>query len=217
MKKYILFDLDGTLTEPKDGIINSVIYSLKYYPELAVPDREQLCDFIGPPLVSSYMRYFGMDERTASEAVEHYREYFSEKGIFENSLYPGVSDMLAALAESGHINVLATSKPSVFANRILEHFGIARYFTCTVGSELDGSRVEKKDVIAEVLNNFPGITASNAIMVGDRRFDAEGAAANGLRCIGVTYGHGSGEELADAGCYMIVKNVEELRGVLMAL
>lgn len=217
MKRYVLFDLDGTLTEPKEGIVNSVIHSLRYYPHIAVPSRERLCDFIGPPLALSYMRYFGMDEKTALQAVEHYREYFAEKGIFENTLYPGVEHMLEVLVESGHKCVLATSKPWVFAERILDHFGISKYFEGVVGSELDGSRVEKQDVIAAVMDRFPQITASEAVMVGDRRFDAEGARANGIRCIGVTYGHGSGVELARAGCYMLVGSTVALERVLAAL
>lgn len=215
MYEYILFDLDGTLTDPKDGIVNSILHSLKYYPHITAPSRDELCDFIGPPLANSYMRRFGMDAEVAAEAVEHYREYFRDIGIFENELYPGVSELLSELCANGKKPILATSKPELFAKKILQHFGISEYFTYTCGSMLDGSFVEKKDIIAKIVEELPGIDKSNTVMVGDRSFDVIGAKTNGIRCIGVTYGYGSGKELLDAGAFAIVKSVDELHTLLL--
>ena len=215
-KRYenVLFDLDGTLTDPAEGILNSIRHSLTYYPEITVPNREILEKFIGPPLWESYVKYCGMDKKTAEEAVEHYREYFRPTGIFENKLYDGIPELLKALKESD-VNIrLATSKPDVFARRILDHFGITEYFTSVRGSELDGSLVNKADVIARVMTENAGITASNTVMIGDTAFDIIGARANGIPAIGVTYGYGSSREIADAGAFMIVKTVGELSTVL---
>ena len=213
--KNVLFDLDGTLTDPAEGILNSIRHSLTYYPEITVPNRDILEKFIGPPLWESYVKYCGMDKETAEEAVEHYREYFRPTGIFENKLYGGIPELLRELKASG-VNVrLATSKPDVFAHRILDHFGIAECFTSVQGSALDGSLVKKEDVIAKIITETEGITASNTVMIGDTAFDVRGARANGIPAIGVTYGYGSTAEIADAGAFMIVKSVEELAMILL--
>ncbi len=212
----ILFDLDGTLTDPAEGILNSIRHSLTYYPEVKVPELETLKKFIGPPLWESYVKYCGMDKRTAEEAVEHYREYFRPTGIFENKLYDGIPELLKKLKEAGVKVRLATSKPDVFARQILDHFGITEYFTSVQGSALDGSLIKKEDVIAKIMTENAGITASNTVMVGDTAFDIIGAKANGIPAIGVTYGYGSGVEIAGAGAFMIVKSVEELAKIFLA-
>ena len=214
MYQNILFDLDGTLTDPAEGILNSIRHSLTYYPEITVPETAILEKFIGPPLWESYVKYCGMDKTTAEEAVEHYREYFRPTGIFENKLYEGIPELLAALKEKG-VNIrLATSKPQVFAERILEHFGIAEYFTSVQGSKLDGSIVNKEDIIRLIITENEGITASNTVMVGDTAFDIIGAKKNGIPAIGVAYGYGTKAELAAAEANMITKSVEELTVLL---
>lgn len=211
----ILFDLDGTLTDPAEGILNSIRHSLTYYPEVKVPELETLKRFIGPPLWESYVKYCGMDKQTAEEAVEHYREYFRPTGIFENKLYDGIPELLKKLKEAGVKVRLATSKPDVFARQILDHFGITEYFTSVQGSALDGSLIKKEDVIAKIMTENAGITASNTVMVGDTAFDVAGAKANGIPAIGVAYGYGSGVEIAEAGAFMIVKSVEELAKIFL--
>ena len=211
MVSYVLFDLDGTLTDPAIGITNAVMYALRHY-GIAVADRSTLYPFIGPPLTDSFENYFGFSKEKAIEAVEVYREYFSTKGIFENRVYDGVPAMLQALCDSGVRAVLATSKPLVFADRILAHFGLKSYFYYTAGSELSGERVEKAAVIRYALEQCH-IPPDSAVMVGDRSYDVAGAAACGLPAIGVSYGYGSREELEAARC--IVDSVEELQKILL--
>lgn len=211
MVSYVLFDLDGTLTDPAIGITNAVMYALRHY-GIAVADRSTLYPFIGPPLTDSFEKYFGFSKEQAVEAVEVYREYFSETGIFENRVYDGVPEMLEALCDNGVRAVLATSKPLVFADRILEHFALKPYFYYTAGSELGGERVEKAAVIRYALEQCH-IPPDSAVMVGDRSYDVAGAAACGLPAIGVSYGYGSREELKAARC--IVDSVEELQKILL--
>lgn len=211
--QYIFFDLDGTLTEPKVGITKSVAYALKYY-GIHVEDLDTLCPFIGPPLKDSFMKYYGFDDAKAEEAVEKYREYFRPYGIYENEMYEGVDNLLTQLKECGKTIVLATSKPTVFAEIILKHFGLRSYFDCVVGSELDGTRVKKGDVIAYALEEIGVTDKSKVVMIGDRDNDILGAKENGLDCIGVLYGHGSREELELAGADRIVETVEELSSSL---
>lgn len=208
--KSILFDLDGTITDSQNGIINSVIYTLKKYGR-EVGDRGELKKFIGPPLAWMFSQYCGFSEEEGQKAVEVYREYYTVKGIFENEVYDGVEDMLENLHECGAKLYLATSKPQIFAKKILEHFGLAKYFDDIVGSELDGRRVEKDEIIACVLKKH-GI--KDAVMVGDRRFDMEGAKKNALTAVGVLYGYGTKEELEQAGADFIAKSVEELSDYL---
>ncbi len=207
--QYILFDLDGTLTDPKEGITKSVAYALKYY-GIQVDDLDELCKFIGPPLKDSFMVYYGFDDEKATEAVEKYREYFRPYGVYENKVYPGVKNLLEHLKQCGKTVILATSKPTVFADVILEHFGLKRYFDVIVGSELDGSRVKKGDVIAYALEQAGMTDKSQAVMIGDREHDIIGAKENGLDSIGVLYGYGSMEEFEACGADCIAENVEKL-------
>ncbi len=146
----ILFDLDGTLTDPARGITGAVVYALRHY-GIEVRDRRTLYPFIGPPLTDSFEKYFGFSHEKAVEAVEVYRVYFRERGIFENAVYPGVPEMLEGLQACGRTLCVASSKPEVFVRRILDHFGLSRYFSEAVGSELDGRRVRKDEVVAEAL------------------------------------------------------------------
>ena len=207
--KYILFDLDGTLTDPKLGITKSVAYALKSY-GIQVDDLDSLQKFIGPPLQESFVKYYGFSEEQGAEAVEKYREYFKPYGIYENKVYDGVENMLAELVKCGKKVILATSKPTVFANMILEYFHLDKYFTCAVGSELDGSRVKKGEVITEALRQAGVTDKSLAVMIGDREHDILGAKENGIDSIGVLYGYGDRAEHEAAGAGMIVESIEEL-------
>ena len=207
--EYILFDLDGTLTDPKLGITKSVAYALKSY-GIEVEDLDSLLKFIGPPLKDSFIKYYGFSEEQGAEAVERYREYFKPYGIYENKVYDGVENMLSKLLKCGKKVILATSKPTVFANVILEHFNLKQYFTCVVGSELDGSRVKKGEVVAEALRQAGVTNKSAAVMVGDREHDIFGARENGIDSVGVLYGYGNRAELETAGAGYIVESVEEL-------
>ena len=207
--KYILFDLDGTLTDPKLGITKSVAYALKSY-GIQVDDLDSLLKFIGPPLKDSFVKYYGFSEEQGAEAVEKYREYFKPYGIYENKVYDGVENMLAELVKCGKKVILATSKPTVFANMILEYFHLDKYFTCAVGSELDGSRVKKGEVITEALRQAGVTDKSLAVMIGDREHDILGAKENGINSIGVLYGYGDRAEHEAAGAGMIVESIEEL-------
>ena len=211
--KAVLFDLDGTLTDPYEGITRSVQHSLRYYG--IEREQETLKAFIGPPLTESYEKYFGFTHEQAVEAVEHYREHFAVKGLFENEVYPGIPELLAHLKNAGMKILLATSKPHVFAVRILEKFGLAPYFDAVAGSELDGGRVKKADVIRYLYEN--GAIGKNdpAVMVGDRLHDVDGAHECGLPCIGVLYGYGSREEMEEHHADYIAATVAELEELLL--
>lgn len=217
MKQYLLFDLDGTLTDPKVGITTCVQYALASF-GIEEPDLDKLDPFIGPPLKDSFMNFYDMSEEQAQAAVDKYRERFRDTGIFENRLYDGVPKMLRALNDKGMVLAVASSKPTVFVERILEHFRIARYFKVVVGSELDGTRVNKEEVVEEALKRLFGdrpVEKDKVYMIGDRRFDTEGAKAQGIESVGVTYGYGSMEELKEAKTDYIVCSVEELKRFLL--
>lgn len=205
----IFFDLDGTLLDPGEGITNSVMHALKYY-DISVADRSELYSFIGPPLWESFEKYFGFSREKADEAVAHYREYYREKGIFENKVYDGLFQMLDELKKRGHRLYVATSKPQIFARRIIAHYGLEGYFDFVGGSELDGTRVKKGDVVAYVAQQAEGFTAENTVMVGDREHDVFGAKENNIACIGVLYGYGSYEELTQAGAAYIAQTPEDI-------
>jgi len=217
MKKYFLFDLDGTLTDPKEGITTCVQYALHSL-GIEEPDLDMLESFIGPPLKDSFMEFYGMDEEQAQAAVKKYRERFNDKGLYENEIYPGIAPMLQMLSEKGFRLAVASSKPTVFVEKILEHFGIRQYFKVVVGSELDGSRTSKDQVVMEALRQLFGakpILYHEVYMIGDRRFDVEGARAMKVESVGVTYGYGGMEELREAHADYIVESVEELREFLL--
>lgn len=209
----VLFDLDGTLTDPAIGITNSIIHSLKKF-GISVNDRKELYFFIGPPLVDSFMKHCGFSKEKAETAVEYYREYFKDKGLFENSVYSGIPELLQSLKQSGAKIVLATSKPHIFAEKILKHFDLYKYFDLIVGATLDGTLGEKSDIIAKVLKELNYTNLTDIAMVGDRKFDIEGAIQNDITPIGVLYGYGSKEELETAGAKLIAKDVNELKKLL---
>lgn len=212
-KDVILFDLDGTLTDPGDGITNSVAYALARM-GCDVASRKELEAYIGPPLAASFRQLAGLGADEAEEAVRCYREYFAERGIFENKLYCGIPALLSGLAADGAILAIASSKPQVFVKRIAEYFGIGDSFAFIGGSELDGRRVAKADVIRYVLDELGVHDYGRVVMVGDRRHDVEGAAVHGILSIGVSYGYGGRTELEQAGAYRVVDTVAELEAVL---
>ena len=204
-----LFDLDGTLTDSSLGITNSVIYALKKY-GITVEDRRSLYRFIGPPLTDSFRDFYGFSEEKVLEAVRFYREYYRDKGIFENRVYKGMEETLKELKSMEKRLIVATSKPEPFARRIIDHFGLAPYFEYVAGMELDGRRGTKAEVIAYALKACGIGDRSGAVMVGDREHDVDGARKEGLPCIGVLYGFGSREELEKAGAERIISRPEEL-------
>lgn len=209
MYSYVLFDLDGTLTDPELGITNCVMYALEKF-GIKVEDRKSLRPFIGPPLTYSFQEFYGLSEEESKQAVVYYRERFPTKGLYENEVYEGVVEMLQALKEQGKKIVLATSKPEIYAIEILKHFKLIEYFDYVAGATLDGSRGEKADVITYALQ-MSGITdVSKAVMVGDRNYDVLGAKENGLDSIGVLYGFGDYEELTQAGATYIAENVGDI-------
>lgn len=205
----ILFDLDGTLTNPGLGITNAVIYALKQF-GIEVEERSSLYDFIGPPLRDSFRTFFGFSEDEIDAAVRFYREYYFEKGWMENIPYPGIQDVLRVQKSLGKRLVLATSKPDVLAFRILKHFQLSPFFDFVAGSSLDGERPTKADVIHYALRNLPGSVPENTLMIGDRKFDVFGARANGIASLGVLYGYGSREELSNAGADFLASSVADL-------
>lgn len=209
--KYILFDLDGTLTDSREGIINCVKYALEAF-NRPVPSENELLQFIGPPLVEGFQNIAGMSMEEAVEATSKYRERYSVIGLFENKLYEGIADVLARLKKGGYEISLATSKPEEYSHRILEHFGIKKYFDEIVGSTLDGSRGRKADVIREVFRRMeiPEEEKKDVIMIGDRKHDILGAKECGIASLGVYYGFAPEHELEDYQADYIIHKVEEL-------
>ncbi|WP_426350940.1 HAD hydrolase-like protein [Alloiococcus sp. CFN-8] len=211
--KYILFDLDGTLTDSQEGITKSVQHALKYF-DIIEEDLSKLICFIGPPLKDMFCEKYGFSEEVALMAIERYRERFSELGWAENALYPGVKETLEKLKAKGLILAIASSKPEFFVNKIVEHFGIKDYFNAIVGSELDGTRINKCEVVEEAIRRL-GLTSEDrqlSVLVGDKIHDVEGAHSSGIHCIGASYGFGTDEELQEAE--YVINSIEELPLIL---
>ena len=213
--EYIMFDLDGTLTDPAIGITNSIIYALNKY-DINVTDRSELFKFIGPPLWESFRKYYGFSNKKANEAVEFYREYYKEIGIFENLVFEGIENLLKMLQENSRTLIVATSKPEVYAKQILEHFEISKYFTLISGGNLDGTKANKDEIISYVLEKCNIIDKSRVIMIGDREHDIIGAKKNCIHSMGVLFGYGDREELEKAGADYIVKTVSEIGRILIS-
>ena len=239
MLKKILFDLDGTLTNPKTGITKSVQYALAHFG--IEEEADNLTQFIGPPLIDSFMNFYGFSLEQAREGVTAYREYFAPKGIFENDVYPGVPEMLAALKENGAILAVASSKPELFVEQILEHFDLAKYFDVVVGSLLNETRTSKEEVLEEALRQLGVMSTDNLrqvdhtkkdndivatmedddkkatiAMVGDRKFDITGAKAHGLTAVGVSFGFAEPGELEAEEPDFIAETVEQLKDYLLS-
>ena len=211
-----LFDLDGTLTDPEEGITRSVAYALERF-GIEVMDLHTLTPFIGPPLKDSFMRFYGFSDEEALRAVALYRERFSVTGIFENRPYEGMAALLRSLRAEGLRLAVASSKPEIYVKQILEHFDLAAPFAAVCGSELDGRRVKKAEVVACALETLGVAPSPAVVMVGDREHDVAGAKANGLRCVGALYGFGSREELCAAGADFLAESVEDLGRVLRGI
>ena len=210
MSKAILFDLDGTVTDSGEGIINCALYALEHF-GLPLPDRETMRVFVGPPLHQSFIR-FGVPEDRAEEAVRVYRSRYIPIGKFENFPYPGIRELLEKLVSDGHKLYIATSKPEAMSVEILEHFDLAKYFTIICGASYDTSRSTKEAVIAWLLEQTG--KASDAVMVGDTAYDVIGAAAHGIPTIGVSWGYGKVEDMVSAGAKAIAHDMDELYSLL---
>lgn len=214
MYDWLFFDLDGTLTDPAEGITNSVVHALEAM-NFEVPSYKTLCTFIGPPLNDSFHNIGGVPEDRLPEAIFKYREYFSTKGIFENKVYPGIADMLDRLQKAGKKLVVATSKPEDFSVRIIEHFGLARFFENVCGSCMDETRTKKGEVIEYALERNAIKDRSRVLMIGDRKHDIIGAHENGIVCCGVLYGYGPRAELEEAGADIIAADLTELETICL--
>lgn len=215
MYQYILFDLDGTLTDPREGITKSVQYALH---QLGIdePDLSALEHFIGPPLYDEFRRCYAFDDARAKQAVVAYRERFSVTGWKENLLFDGVPALLDRLRRAGKKLAIASSKPTVFVEKILRLFGIDRYFDVVSGATLDGTISTKAQVVAGALAQLAVTDLRQAVLVGDRMHDAEGARLCGIDCIGVSFGFGGREELQQAGVSRVAESMDQLAHILMA-
>jgi phosphoglycolate phosphatase len=211
----IFFDLDGTLTDPKPGITRSIRYALQRLGHHTVPGEDELTWCIGPPLRASFVRILGAED-DADRAVSLYRERFSDIGLYENAVYDGIAEVLKALGESGRRLFVATSKPHVFAERIVAHFGLRRHFEHVFGSELDGTRVDKSDLLAYALKTT-AVDPAKTLMIGDRSHDMVGAKNNGMKGIGVLYGYGTPEELTGAGALHLCATPQAISGCISAI
>ena len=213
MKNNIIFDLDGTLTESGTGIKNSVRYTLEHY-GLPMEDDDSLNRYVGPPLMVSFRDYMKFPDEEIPEAIEVYRKYFVQYGMFQNQVYEGIRELLDGLQSADKRMFIATGKPTVYSRQILEHFGLASYFECVCGIGLDEAATEKDELITQVLE-FAHLAPEECVMIGDRKFDMMGANKVGVIPIGVTYGYGSREELETAGAHTIVDSVEQLQELLL--
>lgn len=214
MFKYIFFDLDGTLTDPAQGITNSFIHALKYF-GIEIPSYETLCSFIGPPLVDTFKTQFGFDEEKAQLGVKKYREYFADKGLFENSVYPGIENLLKELISNGKHLIVATSKPEEYSIRILEKFGLSKYFEHICGSNMDETRSKKDEVIKYALEKAGISDCSSVLMIGDRMHDIIGAHTHNIKACAVMFGYGNLEEFKANHADYIANNIEELKQICL--
>ncbi|OOR09642.1 phosphoglycolate phosphatase [Bacillus cereus] len=211
MYTTFLFDLDGTLTDPKEGIINAVLYVLEKM-GIEEVNISELDSFIGPPIQQSFADRYNMNEIEVERAVFYFREYLKQSGLLENKVYDGIGALLQELKDAGNRLFVATSKPTVFAKQVIEHFQLTSFFEEIVGSNLDGTRIKKEEIIAHILQTNEELQKEEMVMIGDRKHDVIGANSNGIASIGVLYGYGNENELSDAGAIHIVKDVEELQG-----
>lgn len=212
--KYLLFDLDGTITDSETGITRCVEYALNYF-GIQVNDLRELSPFIGPPLLDSFKDFYHFNDEQAIIATAKYRERYTDKGIFENELYPGIKELLAEAQQKDKKVILATSKPEIFARRILDYFGLSNYFFFIAGSGLDGSLHTKTDVINHILQSNNITELSTVVMIGDRKHDIIGAKNVGIDSIGVLYGFGDYKELSEAVANYIVEDITTLRKLLL--
>ncbi|HEU0074803.1 MAG TPA: HAD hydrolase-like protein [Dehalococcoidia bacterium] len=208
----IFFDLDGTLTDPTEGITKSVQYALAKFG--IATDLDQLRSFIGPPLHHSFMAEYGFDEPTSRRAVEAYREYFGDRGIFQNRMFEGIPELLQGLRRAGGALCVVTSKPTVYSEQIVRHFGLDAFFDAVIGPGLDLSNAEKATLVRRAMDRYAGHAPAGFVMVGDREHDIIGACANAIDSVGVTYGAGSRQELTAASATHIVDTLADLEALL---
>ena len=212
--KIVLFDLDGTLTDPKEGITKSVQYALANF-GIIEENRNKLLPFIGPPLNKSFQNFYGLSPEQAMQAVSYYREYFSEKGMYENILYNGIPEMLRELNNQNKTLYVVTSKPTFFLEKIIDHFHLEKYFSKVIGPDMDLSNADKAILVRTVLELHPDTNRELFVMAGDREHDIIGAQSNTVASIGVTYGAGSVEEIKKANPTHIADSVDELKAILL--
>lgn len=219
MYKYVFFDLDGTITNPGVGITSAVSYALNKF-GIDVADKTTLYPFIGPPLIDSFMRYYDFSEEKARKAVTYYREYYSVTGLYENTVYENIPTVLKQLSENGIFICLATSKPEEFAEKILKHYDLDKYFNLICGASMDETRTKKAEVIRYAIDKIKSLYDSSVncdeiVMIGDREHDILGAKQTGLKSIGVLYGYGEEEELEAAGADNIISLPSEILNAVM--
>ena len=216
MKDYstVFFDLDGTLVDSGEGVRNSVEYALNKF-GIKVENKDSLSCFIGPPLTVSFKTFYGFDDEKADLGVSYYREYYKDKGIFEGYVYEGIEETLKRLKDAGKTVMVATSKPELFAKRVLEKFGIAKYFDFIAGATLDEKTRANKIEIMDYALKSCNVSPKDVIMVGDRLFDIEGAKHFGMECIAVLYGYGSKEEFIKYGAEYIVETPKDIADLIL--
>jgi phosphoglycolate phosphatase len=216
MNKYthLLFDLDGTITDSEEGIINSIRYALRHF-GITENDLAKLRTFIGPPLVKTLKQYYNFSDDRVREAADFYRTYFAERGIYENKVYPGIPELLSDLKSRGKELILATSKRTSFAEQVLDMFNLDKYFGLVVGGSPDGSISEKSDVIRHIFSMLGNYTKDSSVMIGDRKYDILGAREHGIDSIAVMYGYGTRSEIDEAGPTFRANTIDELRMLLL--
>ena len=217
MLKHVLFDVDGTLTDPLEGIINAILYALPRMGIEPPADPKELKVLVGPPMLEALQEYFHLSREDAQRMLTIYREYYTTKGLFEATLHPGIPELLQALHDRGIQIHTATSKPIEFVEPLLRHFHLRDYFTFLGADDLACSRHSKDEVIAYVLQNIPDITPENTVMVGDRKYDVLSASRFGLRTVGCAFGHAEPGELEQAGAAYIAHTASETQHILLSL
>lgn len=211
--KYVFFDLDGTVFDSGEGIKKSAKYALKKF-DITISNDYELNRFIGPPLRNSFMEYYNLTADDAEKAIGFYREYYSEEGIFQGQIYNGITELLEYIHSKGIIAALATSKPEVYAERIIKHFGLDKYFTLISGATFDEKLVEKYDIIVNTASRLGVSAMSDVLMAGDRKYDIEGGKRAGTATVGVLYGYGSYSELYASDSDFIVSDADKIIKIL---
>lgn len=214
MFDHILFDLDGTLTDPAEGILNSLRYALAKY-NIEENDEDRLKAFIGPPLHESFRTIYNFNEEETKEIIGHYREYYGRDGMYQNFVIAGIPELLRELKQAGKQLYVATTKVTEFAQQVLDHYQLSQYFTLVIGGNEDGTRTAKVEIIDEILKTIPGVEKSRIVMIGDRKYDMIGATAHGIKTIAVTFGYGAIAELKAENPHYLVNSVAELSQVLL--
>lgn len=214
--KAIFFDLDGTVVDSSEGITKSVQYALSKY-NIDAPDLEELKKFIGPPLSESFMRFYGIPEEETSRAISYYRERYSTKGLLECCLYPGIAKAIEDASKAGFFVGMASGKPEGFCHEILKNHGVEQYFDEIVGTTINGPINTKEQVINELFRRHPELEPKECILVGDTKYDADGANAAGIACLGVSFGFGDRQEMLDRGVIAVVDTADEIINVIQSI